>query len=161
MDARPRARDAIPVRLIRAGRAQAGEIADLHRPLFDPGWDEAAIAALLDQPAALAFVAETEDAGTLAGFVLAQVAADQADLLSIGVRPSLQRRGLASRLLAVLVSELRALSVRQLYLEVAADNTAATACYRELGFTEAGSRKSYYARAAHAPADAIVMVRGL
>jgi ribosomal-protein-alanine N-acetyltransferase len=161
MDDRARARDAPSVRLLRAGRTRAAEIAALHRLLFDPSWDEAAVAALLDQPASLAFVAEDENTGPLAGFVLALVAADQADLLSIAVRPSHQRCGLASRLITELASALKALTVRKLYLEVAADNTAALACYRALGFAEAGMRKAYYARGAYAPADAVLLVRDL
>jgi ribosomal-protein-alanine N-acetyltransferase len=147
------------VRLRRAGPERAGEIAALHRLLFDPSWDEPAIARLFDQPASLAFVAEVD--GAITGFVLAQVAADQADLLSIGVRPSHQRRGLASRLITELASALKALTVRKLYLEVAADNTAALACYRALGFAEAGMRKAYYTRGAYAPADAVLLVRDL
>jgi ribosomal-protein-alanine N-acetyltransferase len=146
------------VRLRRAGPERAGGIAALHRLLFDPSWDEATIVALLDRPASLALVAEDKKGEPLVGFVLAQVAADQADLLSIGVRPSHQRGGLASSLITELTAALRELSVGKLYLEVAADNMAALACYRALGFAEAGMRKAYYAQGC-APADAIVLVR--
>ena len=68
-----------------------------------------------------------------------------------------QRAGLGSQLVAELVGRLRGLCVRELFLEVASDNAAALACYRRLGFTAAGVRKSYYARAASVRADAVVL----
>lgn len=156
-DARPL--DPGSVRLGRAGPERAGEIADLHRLLFDPSWDETAVARLLDQPSSFALVAEV--GGAIAGFVLAQVAADQADILSLGVAPSRRRAGLGFQLMAELGRALTVSGARKLYLEVASDNAAALACYRKLGFTQVGARRRYYARAPSGPADAVVLMRDL
>jgi ribosomal-protein-alanine N-acetyltransferase len=157
MEQPPRPSAAAAVRLLRTGAERASEIAALHRLLFEPGWDEAAVARLLDRPASLAFVAEASGRAELAGFVLAQVAADEAEILSVGVSRSCQRAGLGSRLVAELVCRLRSLCVRELFLEVATDNAAALACYRKLGFTAVGVRTSYYARRANVRADAVVL----
>ena len=147
------------VRPRRAGPERAGEIAALHRSLFDPSWDAVAVARLLSQPASLALVVEAD--GAIAGFVLAQIAADQADILSLGVAASWQRAGLGSRLVTELGCALKASGVRKLYLEVASDNTAAFACYQTLGFTQVGVRRRYYTRTPNAFADAVVLVRDL
>jgi ribosomal-protein-alanine N-acetyltransferase len=157
MEQAPRPSAAAAVRLLPAGAERAREIAALHRLLFEPGWDEAAVARLLDRPASLAFVAEASGRAELVGFLLAQVAADEAEILSVGVAPPWQRAGLGSQLVAQLVGRLRGLCVRDLFLEVASDNAAALACYRGLGFTAVGVRQSYYAHAANVRADAVVL----
>lgn len=144
-----------------AGPERAGEVAALHRTLFDPGWDEVAVRRLLALPASLAFVAEMPRQEAIAGFVLAQVAADEAEILSLGVAPVCQNAGLGRRLVEHLIGTLRASAVRRLYLEVAADNHTALACYRRLRFEPVGLRPSYYARRADVPVDAIVLARAL
>jgi ribosomal-protein-alanine N-acetyltransferase len=135
----------VSARLLAVGSDRAGEIAALHRLLFDPGWGEAAIRGLLARPGSLSFVAEVPGTAGLAGFVLAQVAADEAEILSLGVAPCSRRAGLGRRLTETLIEALRELSAQRLFLEVASDNAPALAWYRKLGFEPVGARKSYYA----------------
>ena len=61
------------------------------------------------------------------------------ELLQIAVRPAHRRHGVGRRLLAA------ACGPGPLWLEVRADNHAARAFYRRLGFTESGRRERYYA----------------
>ncbi len=157
MEQAPRPSAPGPARLLPAAAERAREIAALHRLLFEPGWNEAAVAHLLDHPASLAFVAEANSQAELVGFLLAQVAAEEAEILSVGVAQPWQRAGLGSQLVAELVGRVRSLRVRELFLEVASDNAAALACYRRLGFTAVGVRTAYYARVANDRADAVVL----
>ena len=137
-------------------RAQA--IADIHRGLFAEPWDAGAVARLLDRPGATSMIAVVGEQRTPAGFVLGQIAADEAEVISIGVAPDWQRKGIGRQLLDGLMRAAKRAEAKRIYLEVAADNAAALALYSRIGFAETGRRKGYYARQHPAPAvDAVVM----
>ena len=100
------------------------------------------------------------EAGEPLGFVVSRAAADESEIITIGTRPSLQRRGVGRQMLEQHLAMLAAQGVRIVFLEVAASNAAAHALYTALGFSEAGRRKGYYKRPGGAE-DAIVMRREL
>jgi [ribosomal protein S18]-alanine N-acetyltransferase len=143
------------VSLLWAGPDQAGAIAGLHTQLFNPPWDEAGIRTLLDHPASTAFVAMIGNPKSAVGFVMGQIAADEAEILSIGVAEPWQRKGIGRRLVDGLARAVKKAEGRSIFLEVAADNPAALGLYRRLGFQEAGRRKDYYARPGGKSVDAM------
>lgn len=151
------AKDLKYVSLLWAGVDRAQEIAALHARLFDPAWDEPAVRALLDHPASTAFVAFDGLGKSSPGFILGQLAADEAEILSLGVAPEWQRLGLGKRLIDGLARAVKRAEARRLFLEVAADNTAALALYRAAGFQETGRRKGYYKRRDGTAVDALNM----
>lgn len=67
-----------------------------------------------------------------------------AQVMTIGVARSAQRRGLGARLLAALVTRARELGARSVMLEVRVDNDAAIALYERHGFVTVGRRPRYY-----------------
>ncbi len=141
---------------------RAEEIAALHTKLFDPPWDAAAIKSLLEHPAATSLIAVAGgQKKSVIAFVIGQLAADEAEILSIGVSPDWQRVGLATGLLEGLSRAARRGGARRIFLEVAEDNTAGLALYRKLGFVEAGRRKHYYERPGSTPVDALTLVLAL
>ena len=79
-------------------------------------------------------------------FVIGQLAADEAEILSIGVSPNWQRAGLGTGLFEGLTRAARRGDAKRIFLEVADDNAPALALYRKLGFVENGRRKRYYER---------------
>jgi ribosomal-protein-alanine N-acetyltransferase len=130
-------------------------LARLHAECFpETPWSRSALALLLAQPDTAAFLAE--DASGLLGFVLLRRAADEAEVLSLGVAREARRRGLAGRLLAEGRAWLGPAAGR-LFLEVAAENRAALSLYRSLGFRAVGRREKYYADGS----DALVLRRDL
>jgi ribosomal-protein-alanine N-acetyltransferase len=149
------------VSLLWASPERVDEIVALHGRLFHPPWDRESILALIEHPAAAAFVAQVREPRTLAGFVIGQIAADEAEILSIGVAPEWQRRGIARQMIEGLVRAGRRAEVKRLYLEVSADNTPAFRLYRSLGFAQVGRRKGYYRRPGGQPVDAIVLALSL
>ena len=77
-------------------------------------------------------------------FIIWRVAADEAEIITIGVRPSARRGGAASALVAVMENAVRNKGVKKIFLEVAADNGAAIKLYERNGFVRVGLRPKYY-----------------
>ncbi len=148
---------------IEAGGAEV--LAAMHAELFNPPWNAAAMQSLLEHPGSTALICKvrpTIDAVPRpAGFAMGQLAADEAEILSIGVLPPFQKCGLGRRLVKGLSTALANAGAERLFLEVAADNAAAIALYEGEGFRKVGSRPGYYERAGTPPADALVLARDL
>jgi predicted transcriptional regulator/ribosomal protein S18 acetylase RimI-like enzyme len=138
-----------------AGPADLDLLAALHGACFTEAWDAAGIAALLAVPGTRALIAA--EAAIPLGFVLYRSAADEAEILAIGVLPAARRRGFGRRLLAAAEDTLRDMDIRRLFLEVAEDDPAARALYRAAGFVELGRRTGYYRRTGAPARDALVM----
>lgn len=143
------------VSILWAGTESAGELEKLHAPLFSQAWDAAGFKLLLDHPGATAFIARAGEPLETVGFIVGRLAADEAEILTLGVRESWQRRGIGRRLVEAFGRAVGKAEARRLYLEVAATNAAALQLYRALGFQETGRRKGYYDRPGAPPEDAI------
>lgn len=143
------------MRIEPVGANAAPDLAALHAHVFERGWSAAEFATLLDDPSTFALAASSD---AIAGFVLARVAAGEAEILTIAVAPAFQRNGVGGALVAYAASVSHSLGAKVLHLEVAEDNEAARALYAGLGFSESGRRKGYYARAG-AAADALMLRR--
>lgn len=131
-------------------------LATLHQACFPDPWPASAMAALLATPGCFGVLSFTSD--QLSGFLLARVAADEAEILSIGVLPDRRRQGIARLLLADGSARAAESGARRLFLEVAADNHAARALYLREGFSQVGRRRGYYRRGG-AVTDALVLAR--
>lgn len=125
-------------------------LAEIHAEAFDAPWDAMAFRDLLSQPGVIA-VAEVD------GFILIRVVADEAEILTLAVRPAARRRGIAGRLTAQAAAAAQSLGATRLFLEVAEDNAPARALYAALGFQPAGRRRGYYARKDGPAADALIL----
>lgn len=117
-------------------------------------WDAAEFAALLESP----YVFVTGDARA---FAMGRVIADEAELLTIATAPDHRRKGLGHDRMTAFLTEARNRKAQTAFLEVAADNIAAIALYASHGFTQAGTRKSYYRAPTGTLIDALVMTRSL
>jgi ribosomal-protein-alanine N-acetyltransferase len=125
-------------------------LAEIHASAFAEPWDAAALAGLLSQPGVFAVAAED-------GFALLRRVVDEAELLTVAVRPGARRRGLGARLVAEGLARARASGAERVFLEVAEDNAAARALYAGLGFVEAGRRRGYYPAADGGRRDALLL----
>jgi len=129
--------------IIEAGMAYAKVISALHGACFDAPWDEKAVAEILTMPKAAGLIIGP---GGGQGFVLFRLAADEAEILTIGVAPGRRRKGLAGRLLQAAIERAGQAGASRMFLEVAHDNTAARAFYEKAGFVMGGRRPGYYDR---------------
>jgi ribosomal-protein-alanine N-acetyltransferase len=143
-----------------SGFAEAA--AALHRDCgFQPPWSARSFVDLLAMPGAqgrLAIAQSGRDPAERApaGLVLWRTAADEAEILTIGVIPAWRRRSIGRALLDETASVLRSAGIARLLLEVAAGNAGAIALYRSAGFEIKGIRRGYYDTPAGA-IDAFIM----
>ncbi len=98
-----------------------------------------------------------EESGPLAGYFLLMLAVDEAHLLNISVRRSLQGRGVGRMQLDKVAELSKENGMSSVLLEVRPSNERALAVYQRYGFIEIGRRKGYYPAAGNTREDAIVM----
>lgn len=146
-------------RLRGAGAFDLQILAALHRAAFEaqPGaevWDREALAEVLAMPGTLALIVEA--GGAPLGFALGRVAAGEAEVLTLGLRPEARALGLGRALVDALVARTAVLGAQKVFLEVAEDNKAARNLYAAAGFHEVRRRRGYYLRPRQA-VDAVIM----
>ena len=129
-------------------------LAALHAEAFSAPWDARAFADLLAQPGVLLRI-EAD------GFILIRVVLDEAEILTLAVRPGARRQGLGRRLVERACVAAKDAGAAILFLEVAEDNAAARVLYARAGFVEIGRRKAYYAGPDGRRIDALVLHRDL
>ncbi len=138
--------------------ADLGRVMEIAGSLKEaPAWPLAAWEKALEPesaPRRVCLVAEDRVRGEAAGFAVASLLGEQAELESIGVAAESQRRGLGRLLFGALAAQLKAAWAGEVILEVRDSNRAARGLYRSLGFVESGRRRRYY----HDPEeDAVLM----
>ena len=120
--------------------AHAAPMALLHRRAFPPAerWDAGAFAGQLGLPGTFGWISPE------GGMVLARVAADDSEILTLAVDPSCRRRGLGRLLMQQAMRTAAGRGAKVMFLEVADSNQPACALYAAIGFAEAGRRAAYY-----------------
>ena len=144
-------------RVRQVGATYADVVATLHDRCFEEAWTSATIATLVTSPGAILLIAETP--AEPAGFVLVRIAAEDCEILSMGIDPSLRRMGFASNLIETALEKAASTGATRVVLEVAEDNHAALALYLRCGFEQVGFRSGYYARASGGHANARILAR--
>ena len=79
-----------------------------------------------------------------AGFILARLAAGEAEILTVAVSKSVRRHGIGQRLVDETLRRLHAERAQSLFLEVDGANLAAINLYKRAGFKKVGERPAYY-----------------
>lgn len=148
--------------LQRLGVDDSEAISVLHREDFTRPWSADEFASLLEQDTVFGFAARETGHGreAPAGFVLARLAAGEAEILTIAVDAAQRRQGLGWKLMDAVLRELHAQRAEALFLEVDETNAPAIALYRRFGFHEVGKRPNYY-QSARGATGALVMRRDL
>ena len=126
----------------RLNAADAKAMASIHAESFERSWDALEMAVHTQRD--LCFGIEQNDA--LCAFIIISQAADQAEILTIATAKAARRRGLGRQLLDAAFAQLSENGTAELFLEVAEDNIAAIALYKNAGFQPIGRRPGYYRR---------------
>jgi [ribosomal protein S18]-alanine N-acetyltransferase len=101
-----------------------------------------------------------EQVGDIIAYGVLSVAASEAHLLNLCVRPESQRQGYGRRMLNHLVDLANRAGADVVLLEVRVSNESAIALYNALGFNEIGQRKQYYP-ARQGREDALILALAL
>jgi [ribosomal protein S18]-alanine N-acetyltransferase len=145
--------------LSEASARDAAAIASLHAASFRRGWSEEEVEGLLLDKNVVAHRATIGD--MLVGFIMARLAADEAEILSVAVARASQGRGFARRLLDLHLRRLAGLGARTVFLEVDENNRPAIRLYDRAGFREVSRRANYYPAADGKAVAALVLRRDL
>jgi ribosomal-protein-alanine N-acetyltransferase len=116
-------------------------LAVLHATAFSHPWTAKALHQLLDAGAE-ALLAQRKDQPC--GFILVRHAAGEAEILTLAVAPEHRGLGIGRSLIEAAREQLQVSRVKELWLEVAEDNSAARRLYDRAGFEPVGRRRGYY-----------------
>lgn len=135
--------------LRRAGVDDVDAIMEMEHTVFvNDAWSTDMMRSELRSPHGYYLVATTADgdSGVLDGYagLFAPSRSDDADIQTIAVAEHARGRGLGRLLMQALIEQARQQDVKQVFLEVRADNPVAITLYRSLGFEELGVRPGYY-----------------
>ncbi len=142
-------------------------ITQIERLAFTDPWSRASFESLLGFAHVRFCVAERCDApgvvrddvrprAEVAGYAVAWIAADEAELANVAVAPSLRGRGVGALLLDAVIDDVTRRGAVSIFLEVRESNAAARRLYAARRFVEVGRRRGYYRRPQE---DALVLVR--
>ncbi|MFI7154293.1 ribosomal protein S18-alanine N-acetyltransferase [Nonomuraea sp. NPDC050022] len=148
----------VDVRLRQMTEADLPAVMAIERDTFPlDAWSEAMLRGeLADQPRTRHYVVALVDQ-EIVGYAGLAAAADQADVQTIAVVQPHQGTGVGGAMLAELLAEAGRRAVREIFLEVRADNPQARGVYEHFEFEVIGRRRRYYDDGT----DAIMMRRKL
>lgn len=145
---------------ISAGAADI--VTALHADIFtaphDEPWSCEFLRKILSTPGTTAFIAQDTDLEDRSpfGFALIRISGEEGEVLSLGVKPPMRRRGIGSDLLRTVFQFTAALGAESMVLEVAEMNVPAMELYRKWGFLTVGRRRNYF-RHGDGRDDAIIL----
>ncbi len=121
----------------------------------DGPWSVDELAKILDLPSSFGLFARDNDRPL--GFLLAQCAAGESEIINLAVTPAARRQGIGGALVTRAMARARVEGARKMFLEVADDNVAARVLYDRIGFVQVGIRPDYYLRGPVNYVDALIL----
>jgi ribosomal-protein-alanine acetyltransferase len=137
-----------------AGAEAAASLAKIHQESFIRHWNTDDFRESLIVEGTHALLALSPDP---VGMILYRIMHEQSEILTMAVVPGRRRQGIARRLLAQAMAEVKKHGAMGMFLEVDAGNVAAQKLYESGGFTVSGRRKGYYRQPDGSFTDALVM----
>jgi ribosomal-protein-alanine N-acetyltransferase len=126
-------------------KADLSAVLKIETDLFPTdAWTEALFLGELSEVPVSRKVAVAEFEGQVIGYVSLRFVGRQGDVNTIAIAKDFQRKGFGNQLLAWLLIAAKDLGVRELFLDVRADNLAAIEMYKKAGFDRIDIRRNYY-----------------
>ena len=135
------------------------EVLEIEQASFPRPWTRGMFESELRNPVSFSYtlkVRPQDGKEEIGGYVVLWVVHGEAHILNIAVNPKYRGRGIATRLMQLMLELMKRNLVYEVFLEVRVSNTAARDLYKRFGFRESFVRKKYYG-----DEDAIVMVLDL
>ncbi|MGF1550291.1 MAG: ribosomal protein S18-alanine N-acetyltransferase [Sphingomonadaceae bacterium] len=127
-------------------------------PRYGEAWTATQCSGLLGTPGVWLDLASIDERAI--GFAMARLLVDECELLLLAVDPSMQKKGIGTRLLESFVDTARRQGATRLHLEVREGNPAIS-LYERSGFDNIGRRRGYYDGAGGHRYDALTYARTL
>ena len=126
-------------------KADLSAVLKIETDLFPTdAWTEALFLGELSEVPVSRKVAVAEFEGQVIGYVSLRFVGRQGDVNTIAIAKDFQRKGFGNQLLDWLLITAKDLGVRELFLDVRADNLAAIEMYKKAGFDRIDIRRNYY-----------------
>ena len=123
---------------------QLSVVAKIHSQCFSDCWDVVTLKKILKMPGSFGLAARSPRSDAVIGFALCRMAADECELLSLGIARDYRKQGIATTLIRSVMKRAVLEEARWLFLEVAVDNDAAIQLYKAHGLEKVGFRPNYY-----------------
>jgi len=117
-------------------------LAAIHADCFDAPWDAAAFSQLLSMPGTFGLIGK--DGAQAVGMILARIAGEDCEVLTVAVLLEARRRGIGGVLLDQAAQRGARLGAQRQVLEVGVGNGPALRLYARIGFMRCGERPGYY-----------------
>ena len=118
------------------------EIARILSETFSPPWSDEKIRSHLEAPNTISL--GLEDGAHLKGLIFLLNVVPTSEIILFAVELKSQRQGYATRLFTAAEEQLQQQGVTEIFLEVRANNPAASQFYKTSGFIQVGTRPAYY-----------------
>ena len=147
------------LRFRQAFAADSPILSKIHEECFPNYWDSSAFTNFFGIENTRAVLVELHGQGKPEpiGMMVYRVVHEQADIITIAVRPAWRRQGLARSLLKSAFSHAKALGATKMFLDVEDGNVAAFGLYTNMGFRQINRRRHYYKQKDASFTDALVM----
>ena len=146
------------IKVRKGRRADTAYLIALHEASFsDEGWRPRDLEEAFTARGVFVLFAEHPPSMPPVGYLIYRIAADECEILSIGVKPTARRDGVGAVLLDNMVSLIIQAGIKTVFLEVGVDNAPARRLYEKCGFVETGRRVGYYKNGG----DALIMKKNL
>ncbi len=129
------------------------QVADIEQRSYEFPWSQRLFRDCLLSGYTCVVLERGED---VVGYCILSVAAGEAHILNLCVDANSRKLGFADRLLEEILNRAKAVSVKQVFLEVRPSNEHAVSLYRKKGFQQIAERPAYY-QAHDGREDAAVM----
>jgi [ribosomal protein S18]-alanine N-acetyltransferase len=138
------------IRLRGVERTDLDALFAIDQECFRPGiaYTRAHLRYYFSHPRSISILAEDDETKAIFGFAIAESYLEKGSpighIITIDIRSSNRRHGVGRLLMEAILGQLSAVGAIVVRLEVAVDNVAARAFYRELGFRRTGRIPGYY-----------------
>lgn len=131
--------------LIRKAKStDIGRIAGIEQQVYQHPWKKNYFIHELDHDISFFYVAQEEESGRVAGYIIFWVVEETMELHNIAVAPEFKKRGVGKQLMQFMMATAKERNVEEVFLEVRASNRRAIEVYEGFGFERISVRKNYY-----------------
>ena len=130
---------------VRLGVEHLSAIETLEKDCFARPWGRSHLEPELTGDVTRVVLGSMDEAGRLAGYLLAHASGDELAVVRLAVARAQRRQGVGRSLLRGLIAEGRGQGHHRVAVDVGVENRPARALYAAEGFVEVGRRDAYYA----------------